>query len=109
MSLTKRLQTLTAAPVLLLSLIWLGALTPLPAAAKVLATVNGKQITDEDLTLAEEDLRANLPPQLEGKEREGYLLDYLINSEIVAQKAIADKGDQTPEFAKKLAYYREKL
>ncbi|HTV34406.1 MAG TPA: peptidylprolyl isomerase [Methylocella sp.] len=109
MILTKRLQTLTVAPVLLLSLSWLGALTPLPASAKVLATVNGKEITDEDVKLADEDLRGSLPPQLEGKERDNYLLDYLINSELVAQKAIADKADQTPEFAKKLAYYREKL
>jgi peptidyl-prolyl cis-trans isomerase C len=28
---------------------------------------------------------------------------------LVAQKALAEKADQTPEFAKKLAYYREKL
>jgi len=33
----------------------------------------------------------------------------LINSQLVVQKALADKADQTPEFAKKLAYYREKL
>jgi len=80
-----------------------------PAAAKVLATVNGKEITDEDLKIATEDLGPSLPPQLEGKAREAYVLDFLIDGVLVAQKAQADKLDQGPEFAKKLAYFREKL
>ncbi len=80
-----------------------------PAAAKVLATVNGKQITDDDLRSPPTICAASLPPQLDDKARDSYLLDYLINSELVAQKAIAEKADQTPEFAKKLAYCREKL
>jgi peptidyl-prolyl cis-trans isomerase C len=80
-----------------------------PALAKVLATVNGKQITDEDLKIAADDLRGSIPPQLEGKARESYLLDFLIDGELVAQKALAEKADQTPEFAKRLAYAREKL
>jgi len=80
-----------------------------PSAAKVLATVNGKNITDEDLKIATEDLGASLPPQLDGKAREAYLLDFLIDGELVAQKAQADKLDQTSDFSKKLAYYREKL
>ncbi|SFK50191.1 peptidylprolyl isomerase [Methylocapsa palsarum] len=81
----------------------------LPASAKVLATVNGKDITDEDLRIATEDLGASLPPQIEGKAREAYLLDFLIDGLLVAQKAQADKLDQAPDFAAKLAYYREKL
>jgi peptidyl-prolyl cis-trans isomerase C len=80
-----------------------------PATATVLAKVNGKAITDEDLRLAMEDLGPSLPQQLEGKARETYLLDYLIDGSLVAQKALADKADQDPEFAKKLAYYREKI
>lgn len=91
--------TLAAPPILAAS----------PAAAKVLATVNGKQITDDDLKIAADDLRGSLPPQLDGKARDAYLLDFLIDGELVAQKAQAEKIDQTPEFAKKLAYYREKL
>jgi peptidyl-prolyl cis-trans isomerase C len=80
-----------------------------PAAPKVLATVNGKQITEEDLKIAADDLRGRIPPQIEGKARDAYLLDFLIDGELVAQKALAEKADQTPEFAKKLAYAREKL
>jgi peptidyl-prolyl cis-trans isomerase C len=91
------------------------ALVPLAVASaasaepKVLATVNGKQITDEDLKIAGDDLRGNIPPQLEGKARDAYLLDFLIDGELVAQKALAEKADQAPDFAKKLAYAREKL
>jgi peptidyl-prolyl cis-trans isomerase C len=79
------------------------------AEPKVLATVNGKQITDEDVNIAADDLRGSIPPQVEGKARDAYLLDFLIDGELVAQKALAEKADQTPEFAKKLAYQREKL
>jgi peptidyl-prolyl cis-trans isomerase C len=80
-----------------------------PAAAKVLAKVNGTEITEEDVKVATEDLEPNLPPQLEGKARESYVLDFLIDGELVAAKAKTDKLDQTPEFTKKLAYQREKL
>jgi peptidyl-prolyl cis-trans isomerase C len=85
------------------------AIFAVPAGATVLATVNGKQITDEDVKIAADDLRGSIPPQLEGKARDAYLLDFLIDGELVAQKALAEKADQTPEFAKKLAYQREKL
>ncbi len=83
--------------------------TAAPASAKVLATVNGQQITDEDVKIATEDLGPSLPPQIQGKARETYLLDFLIDGALVAQKAKADKLDMTPEFAKKVAYYHEKL
>lgn len=78
-------------------------------AATVLAKVNGKEITDEDLKLADQDLGQAIPRQLTGKARDSYILDYLIDGQLVAQKAEADKLDQTADFPKKLAYYREKL
>jgi peptidyl-prolyl cis-trans isomerase C len=78
-------------------------------AATVLAKVNGKEITDEDLKLADQDLGSAVPRQLTGKARDSYLLDYLIDGQLVAQKAEADKLDQTADFPNQLAYYREKL
>jgi peptidyl-prolyl cis-trans isomerase C len=80
-----------------------------PASAKVLATVNGQQITDEDLKIATEDLGPSLPAQIQGKARESYILDFLIDGVLVAQKAQAENLDKTPDFADKLAYYHEKL
>ena len=79
------------------------------ASAKVLATVNGAEITDDDVAVAKEDIGPGLPAQLEGAARDNYVLDYLIDGKLVAQKALADKMDQTADFAKKVAYYREKL
>jgi peptidyl-prolyl cis-trans isomerase C len=109
MLLTKHARNNTAGLAFLLTMFSLAIVTASPAAAKVLATVNGKQITDDDVKIAASDLHTSLPPQLEGKARDSYLLDFLIDGELVAQKALAEKADQTPEFAKKLAYYREKL
>ncbi len=80
-----------------------------PASAKVLATVNGQQITDQDLKIATEDLGPSLPAQIEGKARDAYLLDFLIDGVLVAQKAQVEKLDKTPDFADRLAYYHEKL
>lgn len=78
------------------------------ATAKTLAKVNGVEITDEDLKLAMDDLGSAVPRQLEGKARETYVLDFLIDEQLVVQKAQADKLAETPEFAKKLAYLRDK-
>ncbi|MEA2757894.1 MAG: peptidyl-prolyl cis-trans isomerase [Methylobacteriaceae bacterium] len=80
-----------------------------PASAKVLARVNGVEITDEDVKLALDDIGASLPQQIEGPAREAYILDYLIDAKLVAQKAEADKISEGPEFARKVAYYRDKV
>lgn len=88
------------------SLVALTAATP--AQAKVVAKVNGVEITDEDVKLAIDDLGPGIPRQLEGKARESYILDFLIDEQLVVQKAQADKLAEAPDFAKKLAYLRDK-
>ena len=79
-----------------------------PAMAKVVAKVDGMEITDEDMRLALEDIGPSLPQQLQGKQRESYLVDFLIDSKLMARKAAAEKVADTPEFAKRLAFLREK-
>jgi peptidyl-prolyl cis-trans isomerase C len=79
------------------------------AATQVLATVNGVDITDDDVRIASEDLADTIPRQLDAKGRLNYVLDYLIDGTLVAQKAQQDKLDQGPEFAKQLAYYHSKV
>ena len=59
----------------------------------VLATVNGQAITQDDVDDAMADIGPGLPEKLEGREREKYVLDYLIDLKLVAGKAIADKMD----------------
>ena len=75
----------------------------------MLATVDGSPITEDDLNDAMTDIGPGLPQKLEGAARQKYVLDYLIDLKLAAKKAQAEKLDQTPEFARKLAYYRDKL
>ena len=80
-----------------------------PASAKVLATVDGMEITDDDVQVALEDLGPTLPQQIEGPQREAYVLDYLIDLRLVARKAAAEKMGESPDATRRLAYYRDKV
>jgi peptidyl-prolyl cis-trans isomerase C len=76
---------------------------------RVLAKVDGSPITEDDVADAMADIGPGLPQKLEGAARQKYVLDYLIDLKIAAKKAGDDKLDQTPEFARKMAYFRDKL
>ncbi len=76
---------------------------------KVLAKVDGSPITEDDLKDAMADIGPGLPQKLEGAARQKYVLDYLIDLKLAAKKAQTEKLDESPEFARKLAYYRDKL
>jgi peptidyl-prolyl cis-trans isomerase C len=86
----------------------LGALIPSHADARTLARVDGVDITDEDVKLAAEDIGSEIPPQLEGAERQTYVVEYLIDMRLAARKAEADKIAETAEFTRRLAYMRDK-
>jgi len=91
----------------------LGAAFSLGGAAladpKVLAKVDGAPITEADVADAMADIGPGLPQKLEGAARQKYVLDYLIDLKLAAKKAEADKLTDSPEFARKMAYYRDKL
>ena len=91
----------------------LGLLAAIAATAradpKILAKVDGVAITEDDYNDALADIGPGLPEKLEGPEREKYVLDYLIDLRLVAKQALADKLDGTPDFARRLAYYHDKL
>src|SRR5271163_3385714 len=76
---------------------------------KVLATVDGQPITDEDVADALVDIGPSLPQKLEGAARQKYVLDYLVDLKLAAKKAEADKLTASPEYERKMAYYRDKL
>ena len=80
-----------------------------PLSAKVLAKVDGVEITDDDVQVALDDLGPSLPQQIEGPQREAYVLDYLIDLRLVAKKASAEKMGDGPDVARRLAYYRDKV
>jgi peptidyl-prolyl cis-trans isomerase C len=82
---------------------------PASADPKVVAKVDGAPITEDDVADAMADIGPGLPQKLEGAARQKYVLDYLIDLKLAAKKAEADKLTGTPEFERKLAYYRDKL
>ena len=87
----------------------LGAWAPAAHAdPKTLAKVDGAAITDDDVKDALIDLGGSLPEQLQGAERDKYVVNYLIVQKLVAKKAAADKVDQSPEYQRKLDYFKDK-
>jgi peptidyl-prolyl cis-trans isomerase C len=81
----------------------------LPAAAKVVARVDGVEITDDDVAIATEDLGPTLPEQLDDAARQAYIVNYLIDLKLVAKRAAADNLESDPDFAREMAYYHDKI
>lgn len=86
------------------------SLLPRPALAgddAVIATVDGKAITEGDLAFADQEVGTELgdaPPDL----RRRYLAEYLIETQLLANAAEAEKLTTGPEFEKRLAYMRQR-
>lgn len=93
---------------LLAGLLGLALLTPARADA-VLATVNGSPIRESDVTLALEDLASSLPQGATEAQKRTYVLDYLVDLKIVSDAAEKQKLAESGDFARKLAYARERL
>ncbi len=79
------------------------------AEPKIFAKIDGVPITEDDVNDALLDIGPGLPQKMEGPAREKYVLDYLIDLKLVAKKAEADKLDAGADFARRLAYYHDKL
>jgi peptidyl-prolyl cis-trans isomerase C len=74
----------------------------------VLARVNGVEIRQSDLDIAEADVGPSLQVQ-EPNARKDALLAYLIDLTALAQSATAKKLDAAPDFAARLTYARNKV
>ncbi len=75
--------------------------------AAVVATVNGKNITEADLSLAEGELSqqfAQLPPE----QRRAAALSAAIEIKVLADKAVADGLDKDPEFQRRVAFHQQR-
>ncbi|GJD72303.1 putative parvulin-type peptidyl-prolyl cis-trans isomerase [Methylobacterium goesingense] len=84
-----------------------------PAAAPVapetvVAKVNGSAITAGDLAIAAEDPALSLPG-VDDAQKKALLVDYMIDLKVGAQAADAAKVADTPDFQRKLAYFKDKL
>ncbi|GBU18611.1 MULTISPECIES: peptidylprolyl isomerase [Methylobacterium] len=85
------------------------AQAPTPAAPDtVVATVNGAKITQGDLAVAADDPALSLPG-VDEEQKKNLLVDYMVDLRVGAQAAEAAKVGDTPEFKRKLAYFRDKL
>jgi peptidyl-prolyl cis-trans isomerase C len=78
-----------------------------PAADPVIAKVNGVEIRQSDLTMAEEDVGRDMPVSDEAGKRD-YLVNYLTDLILIAKAAEAKKIPDTPEFKQRLAFARNK-
>ena len=79
------------------------------AADPVIAKVDGVEVRESDLALAEEDLGSNIPQQLAGDARRDFILSYLTDIMLVAKAADGKKVADTPDFKTKLNFIRNKL
>jgi len=75
----------------------------------VVAKVNGTDIRESDLAMAEEDLAGNLPQQMPPEGKREYLLQFVTDMVLVAKAGEAKKLGDTEEFKRKAAYNRTKL
>jgi peptidyl-prolyl cis-trans isomerase C len=74
----------------------------------VLARVDGAEIHQSDLAMAEADIGGSLPP-VQGDQRRDALLAYLIDVNLLSKAAEAKKVDQEPAFPQKMAFARKKV
>src|ERR1700689_4632599 len=74
----------------------------------VLAKVNGSEIRQSDLTLAEEELGPSLA-QMDPATKKDNVLSFLIDMKIVAKAAEDKKVENSEDFKKRLAFTRNRL
>jgi peptidyl-prolyl cis-trans isomerase C len=74
----------------------------------VLAKVNGQEIRQSDMAIAEEELGPSLQ-QMDPSTRKDNILAFLIDMKIVAKAAEDKKLDNTDEFKKRIAFARNRL
>ena len=102
--LDRRTGILAAALALLLA-----AAGPVRAQDKdpLVATVNGTEIHQSDLAVAEEE--AGQIPPMSAEAKQDYLVQFMADMILVSKAAEAKKMGDTPEFKKKIAFTRDKL
>jgi peptidyl-prolyl cis-trans isomerase C len=79
-----------------------------PAGSKPVARVDGATIAEADLALAAEDPALSLPGMSDAQKRD-VLVGYMIDLKLGANAAAAAKVGDSPDFARKLGYFRDKL
>lgn len=84
------------------------AALPTPADG-VLARVHGIEIRQADLDAAEEDVGGQQTAQMSPEQKREYLLSFVIDLTLAARAAEQRRIQDGPDFARRMAYYRNKL
>ena len=74
---------------------------------KVVATIDGKPITDGDLAVAESEIGSDMGT-MPGAQKRTSLLEFLIDNQLFAEAAEKAKLDQGPDFETRLAYLKRR-
>lgn len=98
----------SAAAVCLAAVLMTGQPLRAQDANPVIAKVNGAEIRQSDLTVAEEELGPSLQ-QMDPASRRESLIGFLIDMKIVAKAAEAKKVGDAADFKQKLAFSRDRL
>jgi peptidyl-prolyl cis-trans isomerase C len=75
----------------------------------VIAKVNGAEIRQSDLAIAEEDIGGNLPPNATGDAKREYLITYLTDMILIAQDAEVQGMSANDEFKRRFQMMRSKV
>ena len=81
---------------------------PAQAEDKVLAKVNGSEIRQSDVALAEEELGPSLA-QMDPATKQENVLSFLIDMKVVAKAAEDKKIEDTDDFKKRMAFTKNRL
>ncbi len=80
---------------------------PTRAEDKIVATINGKAITDADLAVADSEIGADMGTMPPIQKRMS-LLEFLIDNQLFAEAAEAEKLGQGPDFETRLNYLKRR-
>lgn len=80
---------------------------PASAEDKVIATINGKPITDADIAVADSEIGADMGTMPEDQKRMS-LLEFLIDNQLFAEAAETNKLGEGPAFESRLAYLKRR-
>jgi len=75
----------------------------------VIARVNGGEIHESDIKLAEDELGPSLPPQMDPATRRENIINYLIDMKAVAKAADDRKLGDSDDFKRHLEFTRQRL
>lgn len=100
-------NVLSPALALALACTGLAAVAPARAEGKVLATINGKPITDADLAVAESEIGSDMGT-LPADQKRISLLEFLIDNQLFAEAAETEKLGEGAAFETRLNYLKRR-